>query len=440
MSSEVLTVELLERFQEIIRNNCHFVTGEEARRLDRDIIRVYSQRSAVTRAQDSIVAELRRSGEAVVERNSYDEESLQKSNRDSRDASPTTVRALRKSSKMPRTLKLFEGALVEMTYNEKDGLFTQGQLAYICELPRQEELNDWRPLKVMLAPIGTKVGPVGRVSKEELISDGWVEIQVSKQTDHHWTKVGSGVLGRRTQYPLALRMAETIHGAMGETWDKMVTSVTSDGCSLWMAELVVVLLSRTRTLGGIYFEGDKEETVRALAIALLRKSAFHRYMHQLLRTLGVRGSRDDEGIAGETAIDLSNLPWTPVIAEMPQEGVGVVYCLRSLKNKAVSYIGQTRDLETRLHAHNSGSGSEGTCDSALRPWHVMGYVIGFEDDSSSVLKSFEHSWEVLRDARCCLSPVDVLRVGEELVARYRREGHQTLRRIHTGRFQIPRGS
>ena len=432
MSRERLSLEDLERFQDIIRNNCNFVSEEEACRLPRDIIRVYSQRSAVSRAQDRIVAEIKRSGEAVLERYSYDEETLQESNRDNREASAATVRALRRSSKMPRLLSIFEGAVVQMTYNHKDGVFTQGQLAYVYEIPRQEDVDEWRPLKLMLAPVGTKVGPVGCNSKEQLISNGWVEISVSKQIDHHWTRVGSGgVLGRRTQYPVVLRLAETIHGAMGETWDRMVTSVTMDGCSLWMAELVVVLMSRTRRLEGIYFEGDKGETVRALAIALLRKSAFHKYMHELLRTLGVRG---EKGTSEHAAIDLSQLPWRPCLVEMPPKGVGVVYCLRSLRNEAATYIGQTRDLSSRLHSHNSGAGSEGSCDPALRPWHVVGYVIGFDDDSSSVLRAFEHSWEALRDARRRLNPVDVLSVGEELVARYRRQGHGDLRMIHTGKF------
>jgi structure-specific endonuclease subunit SLX1 len=69
----------------------------------------------------------------------------------------------------------------------------------------------------------------------------------------------------------------------------------------------------------------------------------------------------------------------------------VCYVLISeVSNK--TYIGITNRLERRIRQHNGecSGGAKYTCQS--RPWRIYGYVKGFGQDKSKVLK-FEWRWK-----------------------------------------------
>jgi putative endonuclease len=57
-----------------------------------------------------------------------------------------------------------------------------------------------------------------------------------------------------------------------------------------------------------------------------------------------------------------------------------------------TYIGITNNLERRIEQHNGlkSGGAKYTCSG--RPWKVYGFVKGFREDKSSVLK-FEWRWK-----------------------------------------------
>jgi putative endonuclease len=59
-----------------------------------------------------------------------------------------------------------------------------------------------------------------------------------------------------------------------------------------------------------------------------------------------------------------------------------------------TYIGITNDLNKRIQQHNGirCGGAKYTCSG--RPWKIYGYVLGFQEDKSSVLK-FEWRWKFL---------------------------------------------
>eukprot|EP00957_Ditylum_brightwellii_P047889 3637140-Ditylum_brightwellii.AAC.1 len=59
----------------------------------------------------------------------------------------------------------------------KDGVWDQGQIAILRELPSQEEVDNWSPLKTMLGPPSDSIPPVGykNMSNEELERSGWRE-------------------------------------------------------------------------------------------------------------------------------------------------------------------------------------------------------------------------------------------------------------------------
>lgn len=88
---------------------------------------------------------------------------------------------------------------------------------------------------------------------------------------------------------------------------------------------------------------------------------------------------------------------------LPICNTGYVYFLVSLKNRRITYIGQTLDIRQRLSQHNSGSGSSFTDEIKNRPWAILGYIAGF-DRNRSLMMSIEYSWQRLRS--------NVIRTGE----------------------------
>lgn len=55
------------------------------------------------------------------------------------------------------------------------------------------------------------------------------------------------------------------------------------------------------------------------------------------------------------------------------------------------YIGETSNIRSRLHQHNSGRGSSYTNQQELRPWALFGYVYGFTDKKERL--RFETWWK-----------------------------------------------
>ena len=85
--------------------------------------------------------------------------------------------------------------------------------------------------------------------------------------------------------------------------------------------------------------------------------------------------------------EFTNLP-------LPECNTGYVYFLVSLRNRRLSYIGQTFNLKQRLEQHSSGSGTYFTNEIQKRPWAVLAYIAGFDCNRQRML-SVEDSWKRL---------------------------------------------
>ena len=80
--------------------------------------------------------------------------------------------------KEPRSLLFFPGAKYEITYN-KEGEFSQSQMALLIEVPSQKDLDLWRKIKVLTAPPGVRdidYDPKNCIehSKEIDFEEGWI--------------------------------------------------------------------------------------------------------------------------------------------------------------------------------------------------------------------------------------------------------------------------
>ena len=94
----------------------------------------------------------------------------------------------------------------------------------ILELPSHEQLAQWKPVKIILAPPGVKNISSNVITKESLIDNGWKEesIGVAPSIEYH---INHELVGKRKQYGLKHYIASTIHSIMGDTLSNIVTCV-----------------------------------------------------------------------------------------------------------------------------------------------------------------------------------------------------------------------
>ena len=92
----------------------------------------------------------------------------------------------------------------------------------------------------------------------------WRTVTLTKQTGFVQSFKKNSI--RRTQIPLMNFVAMTVHKLMGDTFDKLATSIsaTDSSYALWMTSQVFVIVSRVKQLKNLTFVGDKSATLRAI--------------------------------------------------------------------------------------------------------------------------------------------------------------------------------
>ena len=77
--------------------------------------------------------------------------------------------------KEPKNILFLKGAIFECNFN-KEGKFSNTQ-KLLLNLPSQETLNNWKPIKVLLTPVGLQdIEFDPNKSKEAYIIQGFTEI------------------------------------------------------------------------------------------------------------------------------------------------------------------------------------------------------------------------------------------------------------------------
>lgn len=337
----------------------------------------------------------------------------------------------------PETITFYPKSLFHFTFNQV-GSFCHTQLGVIMDLPSQETLDRFDPIEIYVAPTGTRYLDFPITDKDDLMSRGWTAAKIGPAPSYEKSISGTGMKGRRTQYGIKHHIVSTIHAAIGLTIGKLATQISSKmkGSNIWERGQLVVLLSRTQRLSDMIFVGNKNETLSCLREALKFRSQFDEYMEQILDVLS--------GVPEiPRVIDQSVHPFSPKNVALPPTGNGVVYLIVSCKDNRSTYIGQTNDMLRRLKEHNSGRGSKQTSPDHLRPWGLLAYVVGFEQNTRYMMM-FEKKWEQQRQRRMTqnqldYSPSKVITWGKETMDVYNRRSNnvfrsETLHMVIAGQF------
>ena len=111
--------------------------------------------------------------EQYVESVSVDVELTYNSHEEWQSASNSTSDFLDNKIKQPRKLLFFKGALFMFTYNE-DQKFSQSQIGLITHVPRQEDIDRFKKIPILVAPPGLRDFIfTGDKCEDSYIRDGW---------------------------------------------------------------------------------------------------------------------------------------------------------------------------------------------------------------------------------------------------------------------------
>ena len=97
----------------------------------------------------------------------------------------------------------------------------------LFDLPSQDDLDNWRKIKVLVTPLGLKYieTDISTTSKQSYLDLGFTEVDIgiAPQRTHH---LPNNVQAQRKQYGLKHRVTSTIHAAMGDTLPIMATEIS----------------------------------------------------------------------------------------------------------------------------------------------------------------------------------------------------------------------
>ena len=423
---ETPTEKDIHEFQQIIIRRCKHADTWNSPLITPNHVRIFGTRAAAAKAEQRYFSEARRRGTIIIQKTSEDLECAIGSHGSWKQIQNEHIALLDRKIKEPHILHLFQGLVVEMTYNNP-GKWTQSQIAIITSLPRQEDIDKFSPIHIMLAPPGVKTIPDEKnISTESLCAHDWkcITVGTAPEREH---KVGLSLLAKRKQYGIRPRIADTIHWAMGSTLGKVATSVsdTDPSLRLWEKPQVQVLISRTRTTKDITFVGNPLRTAQILTALLLKKDQYAEYQNHIVQ---MKTDMQDESAHELSApfIRQSLIPFRPRDIEIPCENSCFTYVIVSCKDHRTTWIGKTKNLQKRLDQHNSGYGALETSDIRLRPWALVGYITGFHGDDKE-MSSFETEWQEARIQRGqnALTPDEVFEQGLRIAARRNRHKQQT---------------
>ena len=112
--------------------------------------------------------------------------------------------------KEPVQFLFFRGALYDFTYN-KEGKFSQSDTALLFDIPSQTDLNDWKKIKVLLAPPGLSSFEFQQdTTKEFYLQQDFKEVFV-RVAPQRVQILKNNMQAMRKQYGLKHQVTGTIH-------------------------------------------------------------------------------------------------------------------------------------------------------------------------------------------------------------------------------------
>ena len=412
--------ELLEELKILLRDVPTFVTDWSSSEISSDTYRLYARKTPANEATNSFVDNIRSNiqNENLREKSAIDKERIRLSHNEWANASQDTSKKLDKKVKEPFTLLLFKGGIYEFTHN-KEGLYSQGQMALLYDLPEQEVLQRNGKFKVLAAPTGLHdINFDNDETKEEYIDMGFYEVDVGL-APVRTQAISRYKQAQRSQYGLKHRITSTIHASMGDTLSKVAMQITNSKFELWDKAQLIVSVTRTKIGKKLIFVGDKEETIESIIKLVQKRSQWLDYMENILDLITIGEEEQNLTTRVLPHMNQDSFPYRICDMSLPHCKTGFVYFLLSIRTRDYTYIGECNCIVDRLYEHNSGHGSKSTAPAHRRPYAIMGYICGFDGGLEALRKQLEKSWQDRRDYLIGLGNNDVrdlVRAGRHVIS------------------------
>ena len=392
--------DYVDEFIELISNHCTFVPSWDDSIINEKTYRLYSKKVPAKAASRQYAERVKRClrPNQYISRTALDVEKQRFSHSEWYASSQSTIDQIEIIRKEPTELLFFRGGQYEFTFN-KDGKFSQSQMALLYDLPSQEDVESFRKIKILCAPPGLKnfAIDVDNVTKEELLNEGFTEVSIGVAPERTLA-LKNNIQAKRKQYGLQHRVTNTIHGAQGQTLLQMATeiSLANPNFNIWDKGQLIVILTRTKKAKDTIFVGNKQDTLDALKNLILTRTQWTDYIEHILHIVTVNEENPTTNVV--RTMSQNDYPFRISDISLPSCATGFVYFLLSIKDKSFTYIGSTICIRERLPQHNSGFGSFETCPINLRPYALMAYICGSRLESKDFRLYLERKWKIQRDS------------------------------------------
>ena len=394
------TNDFVNEFLDLISNNCTFVSDWDDPKITEKTFRLYSKKVPAKKASKQYSERVKRclNADEYISITASDVEKPRLSHSEWYPASDAIIDQIEFIRKEPTELLFFRGGQYEFTYN-KENVFSQSQMAILYDVPPEDDVRDFKKIKILCAPPGIKNVSidVDNTSKEELIEDGFKEVTIGVAPDRT-LGLKNNMQARRKQYGLQHRVTNTIHGSQGQTLPEMATEISKNDpdFNIWDKGQLIVLLTRTKKAKDTIFVGNKQETLDALKPILLSRTQWSDYTEHVLSIVTIND--DSNTRTNIRTMNQNDYPFRICDISLPNSRTGFVYFLISVKDRSFTYIGSTICILERLPQHNSGYGSFETCPNNLRPYGIMAYICGNKLDNKDFRLYLERKWKMHRDS------------------------------------------
>jgi len=191
---------------------------------------------------------------------------------------------------------------------------------------------------------------------------------------------------RRTQFPVELGIATTIHDCQGRTVKNVVVDLSSNFLN---KRLIYTACTRVTSFRNLFFSNDVNWEIISEMLAKQNKSTEE--LSIWLKNSNVLQS-PDRNILGKKIQDSISF-FTPNYSRLPGPGIIVLYGIVSKSNSSEVFLGLTDNLQITLKEHSSGllciflgtyTGVECERIRHILSWKLFLIVWGFNDIQESV--------------------------------------------------------
>jgi hypothetical protein len=341
------------------------------------------------------------------------------------NATPSTVTALNKKTREVDTLVLSIGSKFEITINDTgaDPQFFQSQIGVILQMPSSESIQRYLPIVVFIAPAGRENefsfdNPNDVPTEDVLIQHGWKKVKIGVANSDKIVNVRGNIQAKRTQYALRPLGASTIDKSQGLTLSDGIAIEISPDNAPWAKYQVVVFLSRSKLAEKTVIVGNMQFAIDLMCNLIQKCNQYSKLVSGIVKMLTVNGGGED-GVEPSFGIDLQRcFPFRSIAFSIPVDSCGFAYILYSIRDRRVTYTGETQNMRRRLLQHNSGVGSEGTAPVSLRPWSIGAIIFGPKMRNKQTRLFVEQKWRdsIRNRGRTNIPTIQRIELVKEIVA------------------------